>query len=61
MKTKELLPARCEYVVNFFLWRFDPIPGHASFYGASRLHSLDTPLLVRLLWTNNQPVAETAT
>jgi len=30
-------------------------------YGASRLHSLDTPHSVGLLWTSDQPDAETST
>ena len=30
-------------------------------YGASRSHSWDTPHLVRLLWTSDQPDAEIST
>jgi len=33
----------------------------ASFYGASRLHSLDTPHSVGFLWTSDQPDTETST
>jgi hypothetical protein len=33
----------------------------ASFYGASRLHSLETLHSVGLLWTNDQPDTETST
>ena len=42
------------------LWRFDPIPGRGLPYGASRSHS-DTPPSVGLLWTSDQPDAETST
>jgi hypothetical protein len=40
--------------------RFDPIPSHGLLLGASRSHS-DTPHSVGLLWTSDQPDAETST
>jgi len=47
--------------LRFFLWRFNPITGMASPHCASRSHSLDTPQTVGLLWTSDQPNAETST
>jgi hypothetical protein len=42
------------------LWRLNQIPGHGLFtYEASRSHSLDTLHSLGLLWTSDQPVAET--
>jgi hypothetical protein len=36
-------------------------PGPPRFVDASRSHTLDTPRSVGLLWTRDQPVAETST
>ena len=47
---------------SFFLWRLQPNRGLCPprSWGFSRSRS-DTPQLVRLLWTSDQPVAETST
>ena len=44
----------------FFLWRFNPVPGHDLIMEASPSHS-DTPHSVAPLWTSDQPFAETST
>ena len=36
-------------------------PGPPRFFEASRSHTLDTPQSVRLLWTSDQPDADTST
>ena len=40
------------------LWRLDTIPSYGR---ASRSYSLDTPHSLGILWTSDQPVAETST
>jgi hypothetical protein len=48
------------YIYIFLLWRFEPIPGHGlPLRGAPRSHS-DTPASVGLLWTREEPKAETS-
>jgi hypothetical protein len=48
---------------NFFLYGSTALygPGPPRFVEASRSHTLDTPHSVGLLWTSDQPVAETST
>jgi hypothetical protein len=52
------------YIQKFILfqWLDSPLEAKAaSVFEASRSHSLDTPHSVGLLWTRDQPVAETST
>jgi hypothetical protein len=46
---------------DFVPWRFDPILGHGVPLRALRLHTLDTPHSVGLLWTSDQPDTEIST
>jgi hypothetical protein len=47
--------------IFFFQWLDSPLGAYAAlFFDASRSHS-DTPHSVGLLWTSDQPVAETST
>jgi hypothetical protein len=47
--------------VRVLLWLLTPFGVMVSPYGAWRSHSLDTLLSVGLLWTCDQPDAETST
>jgi len=44
--------------VNFFLWGFGPIPDHSLPLRGLQSRWLDTPHLLGLLWTSDQPDAE---
>jgi hypothetical protein len=48
--------------LNFFPMARQPLGGKGHLIvDASRSHTLDTPHSVGLLWTSDQPVAETST
>jgi hypothetical protein len=52
-----------EIIILFFFYGSTALygPGPPRFVEASRSHTLDTPQSVGLLWTSDQPVAETST
>ena len=47
-------------IAFFFLWHFDPIPGHGLYFTGLYNHChLSAPHTVGLFWTSDQPDAET--
>jgi hypothetical protein len=50
---------RTTFLKKLLLWRFGSIPGHDLPLSGCSTHSLDTPHSVGLLWTSDQPEAQT--